>query len=172
MSKAFENRIKEYLDGHASAYPLFKAKYENPKKNIKDCCQYIYNTVQKANGSGVAGCTNGEVFGMAKHYYDEDEIDIGKAIDVRVMVDHHIEITPEEKKELIAKAKQKVIDDEVNRIKALNKEKIAKAKKAKKPEQANKVIPKEIREKVQKANDKEFAEKEAKKPIEDQTSLF
>ncbi|MDA6859547.1 Cas9 inhibitor AcrIIA9 family protein, partial [Escherichia coli] len=45
--------------------------YRNPAKNIDDCVTYILNYVQK---SGCNGFSDGEIYGQAVHYYDENEI--------------------------------------------------------------------------------------------------
>jgi len=63
-------------------------------KNIEDCITYILNEVQK---SGFSGFDDDEVFSMAVHYYDEADIEIGKPIECKVVVNHHVELTEEEK---------------------------------------------------------------------------
>ncbi len=42
---------------------------------------------------------------MAVHYYDEDDIEVGKAVSCRVAVNHIVELTDEEK----AEARQEAI---------------------------------------------------------------
>lgn len=106
-SDSFREAIKKHLDGVAGTDELFKAKYENPTKNIEDCVTYILNTVQK---SGCNGFEDDEIYGMAMHYYDEANIEVGGKIDVQVVVNHTVELTEEEKVE----AKQKALDDLVN----------------------------------------------------------
>ncbi len=92
----FKQTIKSYLDGRAQADELFAARYTNPKKNIDDCCTYIMNQVQR---SGCNGFTDDEVYSMAVHYYDEDDIDVGKPINCQVVVNHTVELTAEEKEQ-------------------------------------------------------------------------
>lgn len=99
----FKKTIKSYLDQRAEEDAQFAEKYANEEKNIDDCCTYILNTVKK---TGCNGFTDDEIFGMAVHYYDEESIDIGKEIQARVMINHTVELTEEEKKE----ARQKAID--------------------------------------------------------------
>lgn len=104
----FKNTIKAYLDNRAQEDPLFAEKYSNEKKNIDDCVKYILNTVQK---SGCNGFTDDEVYGMAVHYYDEDKIDIGSKIDPgRVVVNHVVELTDQEKEEARKKAVERFQD--------------------------------------------------------------
>lgn len=99
----FKKTIKSYLDQRAEEDAQFAEKYANEEKNIDDCCTYILNTVKK---TGCNGFTDDEIFGMAVHYYDEESIDVGKEIQARVMINHTVELTEEEKKE----ARQKAID--------------------------------------------------------------
>lgn len=101
----FKETIKAYLDKRAADDSLFAVVYAKEGKNIDDCVTYILNEVQK---SGCVGFTDPEIFGMAVHYYDEDKIDIGKAIPTsRIVVNHVVELTEEDKEE----ARKKAIDD-------------------------------------------------------------
>ena len=53
---------------------------------------------------GCAGLSNEEVYSLAIHYYDEDNIEVGKSIDCQVVVNHTIELTEKEKAEALKKA--------------------------------------------------------------------
>lgn len=75
---------------------MFAASYHKPDKNIDDCVTYILNWVQK---SGCNGFTDGEIYSQAVHYYDEDEIEVGKPLQCQVVVNHAVELTDEEKAE-------------------------------------------------------------------------
>ena len=68
----FKRTIQMYLEQRAEEDTLFAKSYRNPAKNIDDCVTYILNYVQK---SGCNGFTDGEIFGQAIHYYEENEID-------------------------------------------------------------------------------------------------
>ena len=85
-----------YLEQRAEEDTLFAKSYRNPAKNIDDCVTYILNYVQK---SGCNGFTDGEIYGQAVHYYDENEIEVGKPIQCHVAVNHVVELTAEEKAE-------------------------------------------------------------------------
>lgn len=159
----------EFLEKHCEKEPEFRHKYENPKKSMKDCVQYVINQVKE---SGSEGFPDRVIYGMVLHYYDEEQIDIGKAIDVKVKVNRFIEITDEEKEELRSKAKREIIEDEKKRIRDRDKAKREKLKKARKPEQAHSMLPEESRKKVQDKNDKKFAKEQAEKPNSNQGSLF
>lgn len=92
----FKRTIEAYLAQRAAEDTLFAATYKKPNKNINDCITYILNEVRK---SGCNGFTDGEIFSMAVHYYDEDSIEVGKPINANVIVNHTVELTPEEKQE-------------------------------------------------------------------------
>ena len=86
----FKRTIQMYLEQRAEEDTLFAKNYRNPAKNIDDCVTYILNYVQK---SGCNGFTDGEIYGQAVHYYDENEIEVGKPIQCQVAVNHIVELT-------------------------------------------------------------------------------
>ena len=109
----FRNTIHDYLKKLAEKDQLFAVIFAKENKNIDDCITYILNTVQK---SGCNGFTDDEIFGMAVHYYDEDSIDIGGKVDCRVLVNHVVELTEEEKQEAKKKALNDLIAEEQKRL--------------------------------------------------------
>lgn len=74
-----QTAIKQYLDNRAATDELFAAKYNNPQKSIQECCQYITGEAYARAEGGTAVISDEEVYGMAVHYYDEDNIVIRKA---------------------------------------------------------------------------------------------
>lgn len=110
----FKQTIKAFLDNKASEDELFVQKYNNPNKNLDDCVTYILNWVQ---ASGCSGFSDMEIYGQCIHYFDEDSIDIGKPIECNVVVNHHIELTDEEKAEARQKAILQFQKDEIQRMK-------------------------------------------------------
>lgn len=72
----FETAIKNYLDKRAEEDSQFATTYAKPNKNIKECCKYIFQQVEKnkPKGERCVGVSDDEVFGLAVHYYDEDDI--------------------------------------------------------------------------------------------------
>jgi hypothetical protein len=98
----FKRTIQAYLEQRAVEDDLFAVTYKKADKNIDDCITYILNEVQR---SGCNGFTDGEVYSMAVHYYDEDNIEVGKSMDCRVVVNHVVKLTEDEK----AEARQEAI---------------------------------------------------------------
>lgn len=74
-----QTAIKNYLDNRAATDELFAAKYANPKKSIDECCRYITGEAYARAKDGTAVISDEEVYGMAVHYYDEEDINIRKA---------------------------------------------------------------------------------------------
>ena len=109
----FKRVIHNYLQKRAQSDELFAKTLAKPGKNIDDCITYILNTVQK---SGCTGFEDDEIYSMAVHYYDEDNIDAGNPVNCAIVTNHTVELTPEEIEEAKAEARQKVIDEERARL--------------------------------------------------------
>jgi 6-phosphogluconate dehydrogenase (decarboxylating) len=101
----FKNTILAYLEKRAEEDKFFATScYKKEGKNIDDCCTYILNEVQK---SGCNGFADEEIYSMAVHYYDEDNIKVGEPINHgSVVVNHTVELTEQEK----AAARQQAIE--------------------------------------------------------------
>jgi hypothetical protein len=103
-SEAFTKTIKSYLESRGSKDPLFARIITKPGKNIDDCITYILNRVES---SGCNGFTDDEIYSMAIHYFDEDDVKIDNTFsNMHVVVNHKIELTEEEK----VKAKEEAIE--------------------------------------------------------------
>lgn len=113
VSTHFQTEIQSYLEQRAEYDELFARSYRNPLKNIEDCITYILNEVQK---SGCNGFADDEIFGMAVHYYDEADIEIGKPIDCKVVVNHAVELTEEEKAEARKEAVKRAESEAYSRM--------------------------------------------------------
>lgn len=92
----FQIAIKDYLDKRAAEDPQFAAKYANENKSISGCCDYICGEVSATKRSGFA---DEEIFGMAVHYYDEEDIETKPNHVQRVVSNYHVDLTEEEKSE-------------------------------------------------------------------------
>lgn len=114
----FKLTIQNYLDARAREDELFAPRYANPKKNIDDCCTFIINQVRQSGCNGFA---------------DEEDIDIGKPVSCKVVVNHTVELTEEEK----AEARRNAIRKAESEAYA----KLAKAKSKPKKIEDNKLMP-------------------------------
>ena len=113
VSTHFQTAIQSYLEQRAEYDELFARSYRNPLKNIEDCITYILNYVQK---SGCNGFDDDEIFGQAVHYYDEADIEVGKPIDCKVIVNHHVELTEGEKTEARKEAIKRAENEAYSRM--------------------------------------------------------
>lgn len=112
-SASFKNSIQSYLEQRAEYDELFTHSYRNPLKNIEDCITYILNYVQK---SGCNSFDDNEIFGQAVHCYDEADIEVGEPIDCKVVVNHHVELTEEEKAEARKEAIKRAENEAYSRM--------------------------------------------------------
>ena len=110
----FKQTIQSYLQRRAQEDELFAPRYADPKKNIDDCITFILNYVKQ---SGCNGFADDEIYSLALHYYDEDDIDIGKPLtNCKVVVNHTIELSEAEKAEARRQAMQKATDEAYRKI--------------------------------------------------------
>ena len=112
-TQAFQDTIRTYLDNMAESDALFAVKYANPSKSLSECITYIICQVQK---SGCNGFEDDEIFGMAVHYWEESEIEVGKPVNCQVVVNHTIELTKEEKEQARQDAIAKLRDEEASKM--------------------------------------------------------
>lgn len=117
----FKKTIQDYLSGRAVQDPLFAESMLKADKNIDDCITYIINQVKS---SGNNGFEDEEIFNMAVHYYDEENIEAGEPISgVRIVSNHHVELTQEEQEEARNEAKERLIREQINSMKPKSKPK-------------------------------------------------
>lgn len=109
----FTRTISEYLNLRAATDPLFASKLMKPHKNIEDCITYILRQVQQ---SGCNGFEDDEIYSMAIHYYDEDDLEVGSPVACHVVVNHTIVLSEEEKTEARKQAIQQYQAQELRRL--------------------------------------------------------
>lgn len=112
-TEQFKATIQDYLEYRAETDDLFAPRYADPNKNIDDCITYILNEVQR---SGMNGFADDEIYSMAVHYYDEPDIEVGKPTDCRVVVNHMVELTEDEKREARRKAVEQYQQNELQKL--------------------------------------------------------
>ena len=121
-TEQFTRTIAEYLNGRAATDLLFAPNLAKPHKNIEECVTYILNQVQ---ASGCNGFEDDEIYAMAVHYYDEDDLEVGSRVACNVVVNHTIVLTEEEKAEA---RKQAIQQYQAEQIRKLQEPKRTKAK--------------------------------------------
>jgi hypothetical protein len=111
-SNEFKKTIKAHLEKRATEDELFAVTYKKENKNLDECCNYVMECAKKG---GCAGYSDDEVFGWAVHYYDEDDIKNIKPISGKVIVNHSVELTEDDKK--ISQRKNNALLIEESKIK-------------------------------------------------------
>ena len=112
-TEQFSRTIAEYLNLRAATDPLFAPNLAKPHKNIEDCITYILKQVQQ---SACNGFEDDEIYSMALHYYDEDDLEVGSPIACHVVVNHTIVLSEEEKAEARKQAIQQYQAQELRRL--------------------------------------------------------
>ena len=113
----FKRTIQAYLDNRAAEDELFAVSYRKEGKNIDDCITYILNYVKN---SGCAGFSDGEIYSLAVHYFDEDNIDIGKPLNCHIAVNHVVQLTDEEKAEARRQAIEQYQREQLAKLQSRN----------------------------------------------------
>jgi len=122
----FKNVIQNKLNEMANDDPLFAESLKKEDKNIDGCINYILHQVKKI---GALGYTNTEIYGLAIHYYDEDDLDEFDPIDCGVVVDHKPTLSEEEKQKLREQVREEEMEKERRRLHSAGKSKRIQKKK-------------------------------------------
>lgn len=130
--------IKAYLDDRAKNDKLFAQNYAKKNKNIDECFDYIIGEVRK-KGTQVY-MTDAEVFGLAVHYYDEDDIKINKLPkETKVSASAQVaELSEEDRAKAYEQAVREYQQQCLNRMKAAEMEKAKQLSERRKTERNNK----------------------------------
>lgn len=92
--------------------------WECPQKSLDGCITYILNQVKN---SGLQGFDDDEIYGLAVHYYVEENIAPGTPIQCQVIVNHQVQLTEEEIAEQKRKAREEVFSREASRLRSVGK---------------------------------------------------
>lgn len=136
--ETFEDAIKAYLDYQAKQDPVFAAKLDNPKKSIEECVRFIQGEIfhkfvkdGKGKRVAVAAPSRQECFGLAMHYYDEEEIkvrDMPGVVSAGTAGPGAVPLSEEDKEKAKQKAIERLAEEEARKIKAEEDKKRQKAK--------------------------------------------
>lgn len=81
-TEQFKETITQYIAMRAVKDDLFAKNLNKEGKNIDDCITYILNTVKS---TGCVAFTDDEIYGMAVHYYDEDNVKVGSRVSCKII---------------------------------------------------------------------------------------
>jgi hypothetical protein len=126
--------IKAYLDERAKNDELFAQNYAKKNKNIDECLEYVIGEAKK-KGNAVY-MTDAEVFGLAVHYYDEDDIKINRLPEGTYVSASApaVELSEEDKAKAYEQAVNEYRQQCIGRVKAAEKEKARKLTERRKAE--------------------------------------
>ncbi len=112
--------IEAHLQERAANDELFAETLKKPAKSLKACVDYIYSEVKK---TGRQGFTDAEVFGMAVHYYDEDNVNppanVQKPktiVNTAIAAPAPVELSAEDKEKARKLAHDRAIEKEAQRL--------------------------------------------------------
>ena len=111
-SDTFKRVIKDYLDKRAKDDELFASMYSKENKSLDECCNFIINEVKK---SGRTGFDDSEIYGLAIHYYTEDDINnIADAPKCKIIVN----LSDQTKEQLERQAEEEYKTQKIAELKA------------------------------------------------------
>ena len=134
--KSAKERIKDYLDERASKDELFAKSYAKTNKNIDECYDYIVGEARKQCKNSDSICISDDVvYGWAVHYYDEDNIKVGRSKESKESTESK-ELSDADKKKVLEEARKKAYQtnkmaSNANKKASESKKKSADAKKCK-----------------------------------------
>lgn len=106
-TKYFEQAIGRWLEQEKEKDELFARQVETSGKTLEGCCNYIISQVKASKQCGYA---DEEIYGMARHFFDEADVkDPGTQSVSRIVVPGHIDLTESEKAEAMEAAKKQYL---------------------------------------------------------------
>ena len=112
--KLLDNPAISLIANYLMSRDDIQENLKKPSKSLKKMYEYITSQARKKALNGCAMLSDEEVFGLAVHYYDEDDLDVDKKVEETKpeMVRHKVEVKVETKKTEKPKKKKEEIEDE------------------------------------------------------------
>lgn len=111
VTKFFIQRIEEWMKKEMEKDAQFKARVEAVRetKTVEGACNYV---LKCAKDSGQCGFDDDEVYGMVRHFFDEDDVqDPGDQNPSRIVVSGHVDLTQEQIEEAKEAAQQRFFNE-------------------------------------------------------------
>ena len=106
--KSAKERIKDYLDERARQDELFAKSYAKSNKNIDECYDYIVGEARKQCKDSDSVCISDDVvYGWAVHYYDEDNINVGRSTESKESTESNVNKKAVEANKMASNANKK-----------------------------------------------------------------
>lgn len=159
-----KDAVKGYLEAKAKDDELFAKMYAKENKSLNGCWAYIVG-VAKKRGNAVC-MTDDEVYGLAVHYYCEDDLKVSplpEGFQCRMSTSENVKLSDADKAKLRAEAEAEFKAKVLKELEAVEAEerKAAEEARVKAEKDAEKVRKREEAE--QKRREKEAAKAEAKR---------
>lgn len=163
-----KDAVRGYLDARAKDDELFAKMYAKENKNLSGCWAYIVG-VAKKRGNSVC-MTDDEVYGLAVHYYCEDDLKVNpipEGMEYRMSTSENVRLSDADKAKLRAEAEAEFKAKVLKELESVEAEerKAAEAARVKAERDAEKAAEKERKraEAEKKKREKEAAKVEAKR---------
>lgn len=117
QTERFEEAIRQFLIKQGEKDPAFLqhccevSKTQN--KNTADCCTYIINQVKQ---SGKNGFADDEIYSLAMHYWDEDNIIVGTRPQCQIILNHEVQLSEEEIADCKREARERLIRQQMEAL--------------------------------------------------------
>lgn len=126
VTDVFVEHIQKWLDEEMKKDAQLADKVQAGSKTVEMACNYVLSEVKK---SGRCGFDDAEVYGMVRHFFDEDDLqDPGEQDVQRIVVPEHIELSEQEKAEAREKALEAYRNEQIAKIRREAEEKEKKEK--------------------------------------------
>ncbi len=112
-SEEFVKTIAQMLEAEAVNDLLFAESPKKEGKSMEECC---YNIIAQVEKSGRCGFADAEILGMAKHYWDEDNPGDTKHSGCRIVVNHEVGLSEEDKVKAREEAMRQLVEAEKKRM--------------------------------------------------------
>ena len=117
VTKFFVEHIQRWLDEEMKRDEQLAAKVQQSGKTAEQACNFVLAEVKK---SGRCGFDDAEVYGMVRHFFDEDDVkDPGDQKPSKIIVSGKVDLTAEQ----IEAAKEAARQQFYNEIKAAEEQK-------------------------------------------------
>lgn len=105
FTRHFQECISQWLEKEKANDETFASRVNKSKKTVKGCCNYILAAVKESQKTGF---TDEEVYGMARHFFDEDDIkDPGDQGVARIVFPEHTDLSASQIAECKRKAQER-----------------------------------------------------------------
>ena len=126
VTDVFVEHIQRWLDEEMKKDAQLAGKVKAGSKTVEMACNYVLSEVKK---SGRCGFDDAEVYGMVRHFFDEDDLqDPGEQDVQRIVVPEHIELSEQEKAEELEQALKAYRNEQIAKIRREAEEKEKKEK--------------------------------------------